>query len=62
MADHYNYYPLKHFADIVATCMELPLPGKIKIDILLTKDVDFWYARCDSNARPSESESDTLSS
>lgn len=26
MADHYNYYPLKHFAGIVAQCMDLPLP------------------------------------
>jgi len=25
MADHYNHYPLKHFAGIVADCMELPL-------------------------------------
>ena len=26
MADHYNLYPLKHFAGIVAECMNLPLP------------------------------------
>ncbi len=26
MADHYNLFPLKHFAAIVADCMELPLP------------------------------------
>ena len=26
MADHYNLYPLKHFAGIVADCMDLPLP------------------------------------
>lgn len=26
MADHYNYYPLKQLAGIVADCMELPLP------------------------------------
>ena len=27
MADHYNFYPLKHFAATVAECMDLPLPG-----------------------------------
>ena len=26
MADHYNSYPLKHFAATVADCMSLPLP------------------------------------
>ncbi|MBQ3707532.1 MAG: alkaline phosphatase family protein [Clostridia bacterium] len=26
MADHYNFYPLKHFAATVAACMDLPLP------------------------------------
>lgn len=26
MADHYNHYSLKHFAGIVADCMDLPLP------------------------------------
>ena len=26
MADHYNLYSLKHFAGIVADCMDLPLP------------------------------------
>ena len=26
MADHYNIYSLKHFAGIVADCMNLPLP------------------------------------
>ena len=31
MADHYNYYPLKHFADIVAKCMELPLPKQYSV-------------------------------
>ena len=27
MADHYNLYPLKHFAATVADCLDLPLPG-----------------------------------
>jgi len=31
MADHYNYYPLKHFADIVANCIELPLPKQYSV-------------------------------
>ena len=26
MSDHYNCFPLKHFAGIVADCMDLPLP------------------------------------
>ena len=26
MADHYNLYPLKHFAATVADCMDFPLP------------------------------------
>ena len=26
MADHYNHYPLKHFAATVADCMDVPLP------------------------------------
>lgn len=26
MADHYNHFPLKHFAGIVADCLDLPLP------------------------------------
>ena len=28
MADHFNQYPLKHFASIVADCMDLPLPAE----------------------------------
>ncbi|MBQ6932953.1 MAG: alkaline phosphatase family protein [Clostridia bacterium] len=28
MADHYNYYPLKQFAAIVAECMEISLPDE----------------------------------
>ncbi|MBO7405963.1 MAG: alkaline phosphatase family protein [Clostridia bacterium] len=28
MADHYNHYPLTHFAATVADCMDLPLPAE----------------------------------
>ena len=28
MADHFNKYHLKHFAGIIADCMEIPLPGE----------------------------------
>ncbi len=28
MADHYNLYPLKHFAGIVADCMDIALPDE----------------------------------
>ncbi len=33
MAEHFNYYPLKHFASTVAECLELTLPEQYAPDI-----------------------------
>lgn len=39
MADHYNQYPLKHFASIVADCMELPLPEEYEPSISWVSEI-----------------------
>ncbi len=39
MADHYNLFPLKHFAGIVADCMDVSLPGSFAPGIPWVSDI-----------------------
>ena len=44
MADHFNHYPLKHFAATVADCMGMTLP-ETYAHILGFKDIEIPYGR-----------------